>query len=400
MGVYAKKGWLYLRYKDAKGRWRADATGLPVGKEKQAEALLRQVEGAVQAQAEIGLDEATIAGWAPKWVERRKARGLSMAKLDEQRLRLYILPDLGETRLDELKTRHVRRWVTELGTRPSAAGGTLSPRTVRHAYGTLRQMMADAAREDLIDRNPCDLGRGDLPSLTDKVPGWRAGAVFTRAELELLISSPEVAEDRRVVYALGGLAGLRWGEIAALKWSAWDPSTEPLGRLTIATAHSRHRGTVGATKTGAVRLVPVHPALAAVLAAWKLAGWEQWFGRRPGPDDWIVPSRELDEDGEPQIRSGVRALRRLHDDLARLGLRQRRLHDLRRTFISLAQDDGASPEVLRWITHTPASSDIVASYTSLRWRTLCEAVSTISLQIRDSTRYPSVTRLRGKEKTP
>ncbi|WP_373047222.1 tyrosine-type recombinase/integrase [Vulgatibacter sp.] len=400
MGVYRKKGRLYIRYKDAKGRWRSDATGLPLGEEQAAERMLRQVEDAIASQTELGLDEATIAGWAPKWIERRKARGLSMAKADEQRLRLYILPELGAMRLDELKTRHVRRFVELMSTRPSAMGGKLAPRSVRHIYGTLRQLMADATREDLIERNPCDLGRGDLPSVADKDPEWRGGAVFTRAELELLISSPEVPMDRRVIYALAGAAGLRWGEVAALRWRSYDPSSEPLGRLTISAAHSRHRGTVGKTKTGAVRHVPVHPTLAAVLAGWKLHGWQEMVGRQPEADDWIVPSRELGEEDEVRLRSGVRALRRLHDDLARLGLRQRRLHDLRRTMISLAQDDGASPEVLRWITHTPASADIVASYTTLRWRTLCEAIAKVSLQISDAARYPVVTPLRAKEKTP
>ena len=52
------------------------------------------------------------------------------------------------------------------------------------------------------------------------------------------------------------------------------------------------------------------------------------------------------------------------NDLARLGYRPRRVHDLRRTFISLALADGARKDVLRWITHGP-EGDIVDLYTTL-----------------------------------
>jgi hypothetical protein len=60
-----------------------------------------------------------------------------------------------------------------------------------------------------------------------------------------------------------------------------------------------------------------------------------------------------------------RTQKQLIADLGRLDLRQRagaeehrrnrRGHDLRRTFITLARADGAADSWLRWITHGPAS---------------------------------------------
>lgn len=35
--------------------------------------------------------------------------------------------------------------------------------------------------------------------------------------------------------------------------------------------------------------MPVHPELAALLAAWKLDGWAATYGRVPEPGDLIVP---------------------------------------------------------------------------------------------------------------
>jgi len=63
-------------------------------------------------------------------------------------------------------------------------------------------------------------------------------------------------------------------------------------------------------------------------------------------------------------------------------MRQRRHYDARRTFISLAQADGARKDVLRWITHGP-TGDIFDLYTSLPWATLCEAVSCMRIDVRE-----------------
>ncbi len=386
-GVYARGGVLWIWYYDGAGVRRRESTGLPVGREKDAERVLEAIRQRIAAGAEVGAEDGrpTVQAWSKRWVERRKARGLAMADQDERRLKLYLLPALGGLLLEDVRPRHVRTLVEDLQRHPSERGGVLAPRTVRHAYATLRRMMADAVRAELLQTSPCTLDRDDLPGLADKDPEWRGGAVFTREELEQLISHPDIPADRRVVYALLGLAGLGWGELAALRWRAWDGALAPLSRLTVAVAYSRHRRTVGKTKTGAVRPVPVHPTLARILAAWRIEGWPLQVGRAPTADDLVVPSRV---DGGVTLRSGVRALRRLLEDLERLKLRPRRLHDLRRTFISLAQDDGASPEVLRWITHTPAGADIVASYTTLRWPTLCEAVAKLKVELREGEVVP------------
>jgi integrase len=79
-------------------------------------------------------------------------------------------------------------------------------------------------------------------------------------------------------------------------------------------------------------------------------------GRRPHHPERLGEHRRV-----------CRARRRFHEDLARLGLRKRRVHDLRRTFISLALADGARNDVLRWVTHGP-DGDIVDLYTTLPWR--------------------------------
>ena len=110
--------------------------------------------------------------------------------------------------------------------------------------------------------------------------------------------------------------------------------------------------------------MPVHPVLKKILAEWKLSGWQVMMQRSAGPDDLIIPSRR------GVNRSRHHALEKLGEDLDRLGMRRRRQHDLRRTFISLARADGARKDILETITHGERG-DIMDSYTSLPWAAVC-----------------------------
>jgi hypothetical protein len=171
-----------------------------------------------------------------------------------------------------------------------------------------------------------------------------------------------VLEDRRILYGLKALAGLRHGEAARLRWCHFNEQLEPLAGLNL-----------GKTKTGVPRSIPVHSTLRAALTEWKSAGWERIFGRPPTEDDLIVPTRNFTMRQSPESQLA------LHADLKLLGLRARRGHDLRRTFITLAQVDGARKEVLEAISHGPRG-DIVSVYTSFPWPVLCEAVGRLKIR--------------------
>ena len=107
-----------------------------------------------------------------------------------------------------------------------------------------------------------------------------------------------------MAYAIELLAGVRPGEGSALRWRHYDPTVRPLGKLLVAKSYSTRVGEK-TTKTDAVKHVPVHPTLAAMLAEWKLGGWAAMMGRAPGPDDLIVPlppeaaERRYKRKGEP-----------------------------------------------------------------------------------------------------
>ncbi len=367
--VYARGGKLWLAYQGTDGNRRWKPTGFNLGEEAKARDLLARVERQVEAQKRIGatigasVGEVTVANFAKAWLEKRVS--LASYASEEARVRLYLLPDLGNLPIAEVRPRHLIGLIRDL-----RASGKLAVRSVHHVYGTAHVMFRDAVLEELIPVNPCVLTKHQLGKKEDKNPEWRSGALYTRDELEMLISSVNIPFDRQVIYAIAGLSGLRFGEIAGLRWRHYDPEAKPLGRLVV--AHSHDRAT---TKTGRPREVPVHLVLASMLAEWKLGGWVTLMGRRASPDDLVVPSRKK------VMRSMNQSLHRLHDDLETLGYRKRRFHDLRRTFITLARVDGARADLLEMITHAPRGN-IINIYTSMPWPSLCEEVAKLKVERR------------------
>ncbi|HEX3475309.1 MAG TPA: tyrosine-type recombinase/integrase [Kofleriaceae bacterium] len=374
----------HLRFSDAQRR-RLAAKGRAIGRR-----ALEQLAGLVTPDTILRWYRELIAKKYDGTAQRegyRPGMERKVETVDDDRGRLYnhILPALGDVVLAELRPRQIRDFVKALagkrklgnrrkdGTRV-ATEELIAPRTVRHVYATLRAMLNDALADELITTNPCVL-KDELPAKVDKDRSWRRTAVFTRDEVQAIISAPAdaIPEDRLMLYALEFLGAMRFGEAAALTWRDYDPASSPLGKLVIERSYSSKARRVKETKTDNPREMPVHATLARILAAWKLGGFERVTGCAPRPEDLIVPSRR----GRP--RNANHALRRFHEDLDRIGLRARRQHDARRTFISIARADGARPDILRWATHGP-TGDITDQYTTLPWSALCDEVAKLRIE--------------------
>ena len=173
--------------------------------------------------------------------------------------------------------------------------------------------------------------------------------------------------DRRTLYALEGIAGLRHGEAAGLRFRNCASPAEPLPMIYVAFSYGR-----AYPKGGRCRPVPVHPTLAGILAEWKLHGWREMIGRQPTGDDLVLPlpHNSANPGGmRPRQYSGDR----FEQDLVTLGFHHRRGHDLRRTFISLAGSDGARADILRRVTHKPPP-EVFEGYTTFEWEVVCREV--------------------------
>jgi integrase len=379
--LYWKRGKWYCRVKGDKtaGRWSDVSTG-EIDRAK-AEEFATAAQKAIDKRRGIrSPNSKTLTEWVDVWLERREEAGHDWKK-DRGRLHKHVLPVLGGLDLPDVTTAAVADLVHVLRFRTKLAN-----RTARNIYMVLAAVMRDARIAGLIQQTPCVLTEVQLGSVIDKDPEWRASALFTRDELQKLISDTRIPRDRQLVYALGLLAGLRIGEGAALRWRNWDATRATLGCLSIARSYSTSRSLAKGTKTEAVRSVPVHPVLAEMLTEWRASGWAAMMKRDPEPDDLIVP---LPPDVVRTKRKGERYRgwdytgRRWRDlDLKALGWRSRSVYDTRATFITLALEDGADPDILEQrVTHTKRGRSAFGGYDrGERWAETCREVA--KLQVR------------------
>lgn len=325
--IYAKRGTLYVGYKGIAGNWTYGATEFKVRQEAQARKFLDTVERRVKAALEMAaatLGPVTVNRYAERWIKDRRDRRIGSARDDETRLRRHALPQLGELVLAKVRPSHLRALIRSLKAKVGQDRKQLALRTVRHVYGVLHRMFEDAVADELIASNPCAIKRGELPAKIDKDPTWRSSAVFTREEVERLISDEEIPEERRVLYALLFLTGMGIGEVAALRWRAYANSSKPLGRLLVATSFNRKKKAEKSVKTDRPREVPVHPTLAKVLAGWKLSGWQKLMARAPNADDLLICTADGNHLKDNLVYDAFQR------DLGLTGLRARRVHDARR----------------------------------------------------------------------
>jgi integrase len=219
----------------------------------------------------------TLRRYIEKWLERRRVEGHDWTA-DRGRLHNHVLPVLGDRLLAEIRTGDIVRLVQRLRFETDPP---LAQRTVHNVYSVLKAAMRDAAEDEIIEATPCILTQQRLGPIRDKDPEWREGAVFTREEAETLISDPRIPADRQLVYGFGLLAGMRPGEVAALRWRHYNPNAEPLGSMLVALSYNTKRSVTKPTKTETTKTIPVHATLAAMLAEWKLGGWAAMVGHKP-----------------------------------------------------------------------------------------------------------------------
>lgn len=372
--VYPRRRRWWIKFRLTDGRWQPRATPFLVdqpGDRAKAAHALATVEQAIRSSmASSDAAGLTVEGYGRRWLEQRKCLRIDDWKNDESRLRCHIHPRIGWHLIDEVRASHIAELIRSIRqSQPRKA-----PRTVRNIYSVLRAFFCDAEIDGVVERSPCILTRYQIGEAVDADPDWRDGAIFSREELETLVSDHRVPMNRRVLYALLGIAGLRHGEAAGLTWGHYDPDRVPLGRLKIRRSYAKTK-----TKTATRRDMPVHEALASILIRWHSEGWPEMMGVKPTAEDLIVPMTDGARTPHGKMRTKNDSYKRLQADLRLLGLRPRRGHDLRRTLISIAQDDGASREILRDVTHGRSKRDAIDEYTTLQWSTVCAEVAKLRL---------------------
>lgn len=389
-GLTLRSGKYWLRFKMPDGRWTEQPTDYVPGQETEALRALEQVKRSLAAGAELKGKKSgpvTVGDFVEAKFFPLRRDTVEDWKSDETRLKAHVLSfktDAGVLLRDmpirEVRTRHLVAAFLAFRKKRKPNGKPYAPKSIWNTYGVVQALFRDARREELIFEDPCVLDERDLGANVDADPEWRKGAIYEMEELELLISSPLIPPDRQVWYALEGIGAIRAGEGAALRWRHYRPNEEPLGSLLIAKSHGKEH-----TKTKRPREMPVHPVLAAILSEWRMSGWVKMMGRHPTPDDLIVPVSAPEKGKGRRLQLGAMRTEkyissRTKADLAALGLRHRRGHDLRATFITFALAHGAPEFPLEACTHTPRSQSAFQKYNRIPWPTRCAAVACLKVQ--------------------
>ena len=345
MGIKLKRrGGKWYVFVNYHGRRKAKC----VGTRKAAEEVRRQLEARF-ALGDLGfLDESrkqvpTFEDYAKGWLKRYAELECKPSTVHsyEQLLRLHVTPRFGKYKLPDIKRNEIKQFLSELGQATRLVNEIPAPKfsrnTLRLIVCALRTVLNAAVEDGLIESNPASkVGKF---AKTDK-PAHQAGAM-TRDEGEKFLDAVTDVCPEWLPFFLAALrAGLRKGELIALKWGdiQFGESAEDPNRYILVQRNWSH-GRFTTPKSKKSRRVDLSKQLRATFVELRDGRMltAMMAGRTSIADELVFPSQA----GTVMKPDNI-APRYMEPALERAGLRHFRFHDLRHTFGSLLIQDGAS----------------------------------------------------------
>ena len=189
----------------------------------------------------------------------------------DQAMRLRVYPTLGDAPFDRLRRVHLQDLVGRL----VAAG--VAPATIATTIGALGAIYGHAVHRDELDISP---------TAGVKVPAARNGRERFATPQEAAQLLAAVPEGDRAVWAVAMYAGLRRGEIMALRWTDIDLKA---GTIHVARSWDLEHGP-GDTKSRNRRRVP---------SSWRCASTSPRSGYVSHPDGSCASARNPDGRSDP-----------------------------------------------------------------------------------------------------
>lgn len=260
----------------------------------------------------------TLGSWIGEWLARKtETLQPGTAAKYESACRLYIVPRLGRVKLTELRRAACQDFIDGLK--------DLAPKTVHNIAGVLSAACADAAKREIIAKNPAE--GLDLPRIEKKAP------VALDSEAQKVFEAAVQNSPYRNVFLVCLHTGARISEVLGLRWRDIDMKT---GEMRITGQLERKQGNIerarkDTTKSHRDRVTVVPPYVIAFLkdekrrqAAHQLHAGQDWQN-----DEGLVFTRD---DGSPIPH---RTIEHSFDRLkARIGHPEITLHTLRKAFIT------------------------------------------------------------------
>jgi len=271
---------------------------------------------------EIKLDD-----FAREWLTQRVGIAQRTREIYASQLRLHILPTIDETvpalgrvKLVDLNPDLVRSWYRALQVQRGAS-------VAAKAYTRLRQILGQAVNDDRILRNPCRIERGGVEHHREQR--------FASIE-ELYALAGAVPKRYRALVLTAGLAGLRQGELSALRRSDVNLTDQTIGVVRKRLRLESGLVIEDAPKTEVGRRVVSVPV---PLVRELQTHFDSFVAAEPHAYVFTSP------DGHPIERSNFR-YRVWLPATNRVGVVGLRFHDLRHTAGTLAARTGATTKEL------------------------------------------------------
>ena len=248
-------------------------------------------------------------------------------------VRLHIVPELGNVRLERLAPQHVQPFLN----RKLKSG--LSPMSVKHVRAVLAIALKQATKWNLAARNAAALTDG--PKI-DKEPVKPLSADEARKLLDTLAGDPLEG-----FFSISLALGLRRGETLGLSWADLDLDGRTLHvNRTLQRVDKKLQLLPLKTKTSR-RTISLPDMVVAALrrqrvrqAEYRLAAGPEWQG---AADNLVFTTRH----GTPYEPQNVN--RSFKAALRSAGLARTKLHNLRHTAASLLLAQGIHPKVAQQI---------------------------------------------------
>jgi len=293
-------------------------------------AKLAELRAAQRRGQNLGARRYTVAQWLDEWLAAKQRQGTRATTLRgyEWLIRQHIRPALGSIRLDRLSPTDIRRLVE----RKAESG--LSAQSVRLMHALIRNVLADAEREELVSRNAAKMVRP--PKARREEDARRLVAVIRGDRFE-------------AAWLCALTLGLRLGELLGLRWDDIDFGNST---LTIRQALQRVGGRLALVEPKTAlsrRTVPVPaPTLAALRAHRTRQNADHLAAGAAWRDSGLVFTTHTGGPLEPRnVQRSWYAVR------SRAGLAGVRLHDLRHACASFMLAAGASPRtVMKTLGHS------------------------------------------------
>jgi integrase len=301
-------------------KWRAadgtkpDGFLTPREAEDELRALLAGATRSTQPRARVRTFGDACDEWL-RYVEHDRQRRSSTVSDYRNTVRLYLLPQLGaDTPVARITTDDIDAFREQL-----LDDGHLSRRTIQKILVLLHGILKRAKRKKWIDTNPAE----DAERITLK----RSGDFNALSPTEVDAIARAARDDQdAAIFVTAAYAGLRMGELRALRWADVDFASE---RILIRKGVTRREEAL--PKSGRVRSVPLVEQVARALD--NLSRRERF--NLPGDLVFCNEAGGFIDDGRLRVRfyaalrdAGLGHLREKNDPIV--------FHDLRHTFGTLA----------------------------------------------------------------